>query len=139
MRKLHLIAAAAPLALAACYDADEANYADNGYDTADANYSVNADYDATANAGAYGNQTASSSWPAGSRIVEEDGVTYRVDAGGARVRLGDSDSRILVEEGVRYRVDPGGVRVRIDDEGAVIGVDTSVPVNENTTVTVNQN
>ena len=38
----------------------------------------------------------------------------RVDADGTRVRLGDTDARILVEDGVRYRVDPGGARIRIE-------------------------
>lgn len=139
MRKSVLMAAVAPLtmALTACYDADEANYADNGYNAAEA--AENGAYETGGNASAYGNQSASSGWPAGSRIVVEDGVTYRIEPGGTRVRLGDSDSRIVIDNGVRYRVDPGGVRVRIDDSGAVIGVDTSVPVNENTSVVINQN
>lgn len=60
-------------------------------------------------------------WPATSRIVVEDGVTYRVDASGPRVRLGPNDSRIVTEGGVRYRVDPDGTRVRINPEGLRIG------------------
>ena len=68
-------------------------------------------------------QTATASFPAGARIVEERGVTYRVDADGTRVQLGPTDSRILVDSGVRYRVDPDGTRVRIDPQGAVINVD----------------
>jgi hypothetical protein len=72
-----------------------------------------------------GATTAGSDWSEGSRIVEEGGVTYRVDASGARVRLGASDSRIVVEKGTRYRVDPGGTRVRIDDSGAVVRVGES--------------
>lgn len=81
-----------------------------------------------------GNATASGSFPEGARIVEENGVTYRVDAGGARVRLGENDSRIVVEDDVRYRVDPGGSRVRIGEDGVVIDVDTpdvDVGVNNN--------
>lgn len=62
-----------------------------------------------------------SAWPATSRIVVEDGVTYRVDASGPRVRLGPNDSRIVTEGGVRYRVDPDGSRVRINPEGLRIG------------------
>lgn len=60
-------------------------------------------------------------WPATSRIVVEDGVTYRIDASGPRVRLGPNDSRIVTEGGVRYRVDPDGTRVRINPEGLRIG------------------
>jgi hypothetical protein len=62
-------------------------------------------------------------WPTGSRIVVEDGVTYRIDPGGARIRLGPNDARIVVEDGVRYRVGPDGTRVRIDESGAAIDVD----------------
>ena len=142
MRKLTIAAAVGALAigLAACQNYDEANeayandanaadYADNG--TAAGNYDT-----ASGTAGAAG------SWPVGSRIVVENGVTYRIEPGGARVALGPNDSRILVEDGVRYRVDPGGTRVRIDDTGAVVsvgpgGVDATVPVGDNTSVTVN--
>ena len=60
-------------------------------------------------------------WPATSRIVVEDGVTYRVDASGPRVRLGPNDSRIVTERGVRYRVDPDGSRVRISPDGLRVG------------------
>ena len=69
----------------------------------------------------------------GTRIVEEGGVTFRIDPDGTRVRLGPSDARILVEDGVRYRVDPGGGRVRIDDRGAEL----SVPVSDDLAVEVN--
>jgi hypothetical protein len=65
----------------------------------------------------------STTWPTGSRIVVEDGVTYRIDPGGTRIRLGPNDARIVVEDGVRYRVGPGGTRVRIDESGAAIDVD----------------
>ena len=145
MRNQLLIAAVAPLslALAGCYDSDDANYSDNGYNAADANYSGNADYDANAAASGYGGATAGA-WPEGARIVVEDGVTYRIDADGTRVRLGDSDARVIVEDGVRFRVDPDGTRVRIDEQGATVsvgpgGVDTTVPVGGDTRVTVNSN
>ncbi|HEX6375048.1 MAG TPA: hypothetical protein VFZ91_04950 [Allosphingosinicella sp.] len=98
---------AACLALAACGDADT--------NMADANNVA-----ATGDAG--GSVTASA-FPKGARIVEENGVTYRVDADGTRVVLGANDSRIVVENDVRYRVDPDGTRVRIDPEGAVIDID----------------
>lgn len=119
------------LLLAGCYNRDEANYSDNGYNAAEA--AANGAYDSGAGNGYAG---ASGSWPEGARIVVEDGVTYRLDPGGARIRLGDADSRIEVIDGVRYRIDPGGTRVRIDDQGAVIrigpdGVDATVPVDVN--------
>ena len=128
------------IGLAACQNYDEANEAYAN----DANAADYADNGAAGNydtAGAAGT-TASGSWPAGSRIVVENGVTYRIDPGGVRVALGPNDSRIVVEDGVRYRVDPGGTRIRIDDTGAVIsvgpgGVDATVPVDGNTSVTVN--
>ena len=111
-------ALASGLALAAC-DYDQGDYNDD-------NASYNAegvDYNGTAGGGYNTTPTAGSAWPEGARIVEEDGVVYRVDPGGARVRLESTDSRILVEDGVRFRVDPDGTRVRIDDEGAVVRVD----------------
>lgn len=125
------------LALAACdYNKSDYNEANAAYDEG------NADYNGAA-AGGY-NETTASNWPEGARIIEEEGVYYRIDPGGARVRLDPGDSTIVVENGVRYRVDPGGTRVRIDEQGAVIsvgpdGVDTTVPVGENTAVTVNSN
>jgi len=61
--------------------------------------------------------TAAADWPAGTRIVEEDGTTYRVDPGGTRVAIDDGSWRIVTEGDTRYRVDPAGTRVRIDDEG----------------------
>ncbi|HET9429154.1 MAG TPA: hypothetical protein VFO69_12420 [Allosphingosinicella sp.] len=59
----------------------------------------------------------------GARIVEENGVTYRVTADGTRVALGPNDSRIVVEDNVRYRVDPDGTRVRIGDDGLQVDID----------------
>ena len=137
MRKFAIAAAAGTLSigLAACSNYDESNeayandaeaadYADNG--AAAGNYDT---------AGGGAGAAAGGSFPAGSRIVVEEGVTYRIDPGGVRVALGPGDSRIVVEDGVRYRIDPGGTRVRIDDSGAVIDVDTRV--DGDTSVTVN--
>ena len=80
--------------------------------------------------------------PEGTRIIEENHVYYRIEPSGTRVRLEPGDSTILVENGVRYRVDPGGTRVRINNEGAAIsvgpgGVEANVPVDRDTSVTVN--
>lgn len=72
-------------------------------------------------------QTAAAAWPRGARIVEEDGVTFRVDPDGTRVRLTDTGSRIVVENGVRFRTDPDGTRVRIDDQGLDVDVDVDLP------------
>ena len=134
MRSLMLAPAlASGLALAAC------DYNKGDYNEAEANYSAEGNaYDEAAGGAGY---NAASSWPEGARIVEEDGVFYRVDTGGTRVRLEPGDATIVVENGVRYRVDPGGTRVRIDDEGLAVRVapgevdatvnagDTSVEVN----------
>ena len=127
MRKFVIAAAlgAASLGLAACGDRDGGNAAANEFaDTA--GNALGTDGADSANAAA-GGTAAASSFPKGARIVEEDGATYRIDADGTRVRLGDSDSRILVENGVRYRVDPGGTRVRIDDKGLDIDVPDLTP------------
>ena len=120
------------LAAGGDYDRTEAAY-DNG-----ANATGYAEGEA-AGANYAGTATAGGSWPAGSRIVVEEGVTYRIEPGGARIRLGPEDARIVVEDGVRYRVDPSGTRIRIDESGAEIRVDgdVSVPVDANTSVTVN--
>lgn len=125
MKKLALTAAlgATCLALAACGDNVETN-------AADANASLMNDAAGSETTGANGTAagtTTASSFPKGARIVEEGGVTYRVDADGTRVRLGDTDSRIVVENGVRYRVDPGGARVKIDDQGLDIDVPDLTP------------
>ena len=112
MKKLVLTAAlgAGCLALAAC--------GDNAANTAEAN---NAEAEVAGNA-AGGTATASAAWQ-GARIVEENGVTWRVNADGTRVQLGPNESRIVVENGTRFRVDPDGTRVRIDPEGVEIDVD----------------
>ena len=72
---------------------------------------------ATADAAGGTTTTASADWPAGTRIVEEADITYRIDPDGTRVVIEDDDWRIVTEDGVRYRVDPAGTRIRIDDEG----------------------
>ena len=128
---LTIAIAAASLGLAACGERDGNNSAED----------MNAAGEATENAGtgesgneaggagsgnaSSGGSAAAGSWPQGARIVEENGVTYRVDPSGTRVRLGDNESRVVVENGVRYRVDPGGARVRIDERG--IGIDVDPP------------
>ena len=118
MKKL-LLAASLGLALAACGDTgtNETTAADNGTDAAAAGESANGA------APAAGSQTATVVFPRGARIIEESGVTYRIEADGTRVRLGENDSRIVVDNGVRYRVDPDGSRIRIDPQGATIDVD----------------
>lgn len=138
MRSLLMATAlASGLVLAACdYNKSDYNEANAAYDEG------NADYNGAA-AGGY-NSTTAYAWPEGARIIQEGGVTYRIDPGDARIRLGPNDSVIMVEDGTRYRVDPGGTRVRIDDEGAVIsvgpdGVDANVPVSNDTRVQVNSN
>ena len=120
MRALALAAVSSVLAfgLAACGDRD-GDAANNTAATNTAGTEATSGNSAgAAGAGGAGAATASS-WPEGARIVEENGVTYRVDSSGTRVQLGPNESRIVTEGGVRYRVDPGGVRVRIDDRGAV--------------------
>lgn len=118
MTKLILTAAlgATCLALTACGDRDAA-----GNEAADT---------AVATEGAGGNETAtaagsggSTAFPKGARIVEENGVTYRVNADGTRVALTAADSRIVIEGDKRFRVDPDGTRVRIDDDGGAIDID----------------
>ena len=90
---------------------------------------ANAANDAAAGAEAAGGNasgstaSAAAAFPAGTRIVEESGVTFRIDPDGTRVQLGPNESRIVVEDGVRFRVDPDGSRVRIDDQGLAVDVD----------------
>jgi hypothetical protein len=111
-------AGATSLALGACGDryGDEAAYNDQG----------NAAYDATAEgtAGQEGDVYAgtATTLPEGSRVVVEEGVRYRVDPGGARIRITDEVPIIYVEDGVRYRVDPGGTRVRVGPDGVELEV-----------------
>ena len=115
MRKLQFtsLLAGACLALASCGGtADEAD-----------NRAAAPATDSAADGAAAETRTASAAFPRGARIVEEDGVTFRIDPDGTRIRLGDADSRILVEEDVRYRVDPDGTRVRIGPDGGELEVD----------------
>lgn len=121
MRKFALAAlvGAASLGLAACGDSGS-NNASNGA-AGDGNGAATGgeaggDGTGTGN-GSAGGATAGGNWPAGTRIVEENGVTFRVNPDGTRVQLGSTDARIVVENGVRYRVDPGGARVRINEQG----------------------
>ena len=94
--------------------------ADSATNEADDNVSTAGDTVTTADDGTAG-ATASVA-PKGSRVVDEDGVTWRIDPDGNRVRL--EGVRIVTEDGVRYRVDPDGTRVRIDPEGIDIDIDT---------------
>ena len=125
MKKLVLTGAlgAACLVLAACGDRDAET----------ANATNDAAAGAEAGGEAAGTATASAAFPKGTRIVEENGVTFRIDPDGTRVQLGPNESRIVVEDGVRFRVDPDGSRVRIDDQGVAVDVDlpdVDVGVNE---------
>lgn len=102
--------------------------ADNG-DAADENVATTVDSTALENgdtADTAETASASGNFPQGGRVVVEDGVTFRIDPDGTRVRLGPGDSRIVVEDDIRYRVDPDGTRVRIGPDGAQIEVDGDV-------------
>ena len=107
MKKLILASAlsATALLLSACGDSadDEAAVDDTTV------------VDTTADAGA---TTADADWPRGTRIVEESGVTYRVNPDGTRVEIADNEWRIVTEGETRYRVGTGGVRYEIDEDGA---------------------
>lgn len=120
MRKLSFTAAiaAAALGLAGCGDGDTQNNAAGGEENGAA-----AAGEAGEGNGAAGQTAAAGSWAKGARIVEENGVTYRIDPDGTRVQLGENEGRIVVENGVRYRVDQGGSRVRIDERGLDVDVD----------------
>ncbi|HYJ82563.1 MAG TPA: hypothetical protein VEW26_06950 [Allosphingosinicella sp.] len=130
MRKFIIAAAlgASSLGLAACGDHDRGNAAANeAADTANLGDRAGAGAGGVADGGNAAGTATTAAFPKGARIVEEGGVTYRIDSDGTRVRLGDSDSRIVVEKGVRYRVDPGGARVRIDERGLDIDVPDLTP------------
>lgn len=126
MKKLLFTAALGPVALllSACGDNDadapEADTAVVETDTADTTTAA-----------------ADPNWPAGSRIVEEDGVTYRVNADDTRVKIEDGSYRVVTEGGKRFRVDASGTRHPIDDDGidvdlpAVEGVDVDLGTNKN--------
>lgn len=132
MKKLVLTAAlgATCLVLAGCGEREETNAA--ATDEAAAGEAGGAD-GADGAADGTGTATASAAFPAGARIVEESGVTYRIDPDGTRIRLAPTESRIVVEDGTRFRVDPDGTRIRIDERGAAIDVDlpdVDVGINE---------
>ena len=137
MRNILIVAALlGGTSLAACGD-----YNKNEYNEANASYGAEANYDASAAGGNY-STAAAGDWPEGTRIVEEKNVYYRVEPSGTRVRLEPGDSTIVIENGQRFRVDPGGTRVRIDDQGLAVrvgpdGVQANVPVDRDTSVTVN--
>ena len=79
---------------------------------------------------------AAADWPSGTRIVEENGATYRVNPDRTRVAIEDGSYRVVVDNGIRYRVDRSGTRHRIDDDGididlpAVEGVDIDLGTNQ---------
>lgn len=128
MKKLILTAALGPVALLL------SGCGDNDADTTEADPAAVATE--TAEPAPTAAAAADPNWPAGTRIVEEDGVTYRVNPDDTRVEIEDGSYRIVVEDGVRYRVDAGGVRHRIDDDGldidlpAVEGVDVDLGTNK---------
>ena len=114
MKRIAIIAAvgASCIAIAACSPADVT-------ENTESNAAAEAE-----GAGTEGTSAAAgTAFPKGARIVEENGVTYRIDADGTRVALTDTDSRIVVEGGNRFRVDPDGTRVRIDVDGLSIDID----------------
>lgn len=145
MKKLILTAAlgALSLGLAACGDRGT----ENGASAENAAGAENGSAAGGSEAGSAGN-AAGGDWAAGTRIVEENGVTFRVSPDGTRVQLGENEGRIVVENGVRYRVSNGN-RVRIDERGVDIdldgpdlpGVDVDVGTNRkgNLDVDVNTN
>ena len=117
MKRVFLTAAlgAAALGLAACNN----NEADDNAALAEGNDTAVTTGDA--NGAATSTASADPDWPRGTRIVEDNGVTYRVNADGTRVRL--EDVRIVTENDVRYRVRSDGTRVRIDDDGLDVDLD----------------
>lgn len=127
MNKLILAGALGPVALllSACGDNDAATDA-TAEDTAAADTAATAD---TAT-------VAAADWPAGTRIVEEQGVTYRVSPDDTRVAIEDGSFRVVTVDGVRYRVDASGTGHRIDDDGldldlpAVEGIDIDLGTNQ---------
>jgi len=129
MKKLILTGAlgAAVLMVAACGDSDADTAAE---DTAMVDEAATTDVAATTT-------EADPDWPTGTRIVEEGGVTYRVDPAGTRVAIEDGSWRIVTEDDGRYRVNSAGRRVQIDDDGldvdlpGVDGLDVDVGTNNN--------
>ena len=131
MTKLILTGAlgAAVLLLSAC--------GDNDADTPVAEDTTAADTSAMeSTAPAATTAAADPNWPSGTRIVEENGATYRVNPDRTRVAIEDGSYRVVVDNGIRYRVDRSGTRHRIDDDGididlpAVEGVDIDLGTNQ---------
>lgn len=123
MNRFTLLAALGAASLAGCgdYDRNEAAYDDK----ADVAYGAGegeAAYGAGQGNAAYASRPATN-LPEGTRVVVEEGMRYRIDPGGARVRIGDDESVTFVEDGVRYRIDPGATRVRVDEQGVEIRTD----------------
>jgi hypothetical protein len=124
---------AALVALAACggYEKNE-----QAYDEGNAAYTEGGEGYGDGQRNAAYSAGAATILPEGTRVVVENGVRYRVDPAGARVRIGDDESVIFVEDGVRFRVDPDGSRVRVDDDG---DVDANIRLGDNVAVDVNTN
>lgn len=118
MKKLILTSAVGAFALlvSACGDADDA-------DTAEVDATATTAADTSADTA--GTTTASADWPAGTRIVEEGGTTYRIAPDGTRTVIADGEWRIVTEGGERFRVNSEGRRVRIDTSGIDVDLDTN--------------
>jgi hypothetical protein len=116
MKKLIMSAAlgASLLALSACGDrADDSDTATAEMDATDTAATTAADT----------TTTASADWPKGTRIVQEGDTYYRIDPNGTRVAIPAGTWRIETVDGVRYRIDNTGARVRIDDQGLDVDLD----------------
>jgi hypothetical protein len=148
MNKLAWTAAlgAACLGLSACgSNADKANNSAGTGADGNGTATGTATVDGAGNGSAGSTAAADPNWPRGTRIVEENGVSYRVNPDGTRVRLTASDARIVVDNGVRYRVRSDGTRVRIDNTGididgpSIPGVDVDVGINRKGNLDVDVN
>ena len=121
--------------LAAC-----GGYEKNEYNEANASYDAEgADYNGTAGGGY--NTTAAGNWPEGARIVEENHVYYRVEPSGTRVGLNRATARSsskMASASVSIRAAPVSAStmracIRVGPDG----VEANVPVDRDTSVTVN--
>ena len=130
MKKLILTTAVGAFALAvsACNNTDADDDAATADETAAAIDTSAAPAATTASA---------DDWPKGTRIVEENGTTYRVNTDNTRVAIPAGGYRVVTQDGHRYRVDASGVGHRIDDNGvdldlpAVEGIDIDLGTNKN--------
>lgn len=142
MRRIAITAfvGAACLGIAACSDRETNTVENSAAPAGEMNLGgAEAGGEATTD-GTSGGTSAATAWSREARIVEENGVTYRINADGTRVRLGENESRIVVENGVRYRVDPDGTRVRINREGLNIDLpDVDVGINKKGNLDVDVN